>query len=129
MDLNEIHGTPVHRGSREPDARGTETLILRMNLPDFKGRKGDSIRHERALERADGVMSVGLENEFRPVRFVRPDHGSPTHVAHRDFGLFPESKRFRVELERLVLIIYEHAGQYDLHCPFLSLADELQLCR
>src|SRR5215831_17304155 len=60
-------------------------------------------------------MTVGFEQELGSLWIFCGDYREPTGVPQRDFRLFHEPEDLRVELERLVLVVYENARDVDSH--------------
>jgi hypothetical protein len=68
------HRSHVDRLLYESHASSNEAFVLASYVIDGKRRERDSVRGERVLERADGRVLVGLENEFGAIGFVGRHH-------------------------------------------------------
>src|SRR5687767_15569106 len=65
--------------------------------------------------------TVGLEEQLGSVRIFGRNHGEPARVAERDIPLLHEPEPLRVEIERLLLIVDQHARHGDSHTASSSL--------
>ncbi len=68
-------------------------------------------------------MRVGLEQQLRTVGLGLSDDREPAVLAERDVVLLYEPERFRVELERLLLVVDKDVRDVDSHVllPFAAL--------
>jgi hypothetical protein len=60
-------------------------------------------------------VAIWLEEQLRALGFIWRNNGEPTVLAKGYVGLRQETQYFRIELQRLVLVIHEHARYIDPH--------------
>ena len=82
-----------------------------FDVVDREGGPGNTVLHERPLERTRRGMGIGLEHQLRPLRSFLGYNGDPGVLSQGNVVLQLEAERFRVEAKRLLLVVYQDAGQ------------------
>jgi hypothetical protein len=70
---------------------------------------------DRLLELLGCRVGVGLQQKLDIGVPLGRDDREPAVCAVVDIGLLRETQDVRVELERLLLVVYKYACQFDLH--------------
>src|SRR5215210_2060945 len=116
------HRTHLERLLGELHPEGSQPVELRADVVHGERRERDAVVYERLLERLGSGVAVRLEEELRAVRLLAGRDGEPLRLTERDLRLLLEAEDAGVEVERLVLIVDEDAGEVDSHVSPLHLA-------
>ena len=91
--------------------------------------RGNPILHQSPPERRHRRVTVRLEQELGPTRIIRRDDRQPTRIAERDLHLLHEAEDLRIEPERTVMVVHEHARHVHSHRAPLTFARAIaRLC-
>jgi len=104
----------------EGDAVLLEICVLFLNVGDEEIGGGDSLLMDLLLEGFRSRILIEFENKLYAFRFVGRDHGEPLVGAGGKLVFLLEAEFLGVELEGLVLVVNEDAGEFDLHGMVLS---------
>jgi hypothetical protein len=97
-----------------------EIRVLFLNIGDEEIGRRNSLLMDLLLEGFRSRILIEFENKLYAFRFFRGDDGEPFVGAGGKFVFLLEAEFLGVELEGLVLVVDEYAGEFDLHGVVLS---------
>jgi dihydrofolate reductase len=117
VDLGEA--ASQRRGRHALPARALiRRWVMSPDVVDAKGGYGYALLEDSLLVSEGGRVVVWLQQQLGAIGRIGRYDGEPPEFAHREILLFDEAENGRIKPQRLFLIVYKEAGQFNSHGVF-----------